>query len=101
MLRAPAVGRICTDDQKAFITIKSVSEWCKEFGVTPGAMREELDRGGYLVYQADGKPNKAMYIGQGSTIPSGLSRCYELNFNKLYYGKALALVPTTTAAEAN
>jgi hypothetical protein len=99
MLRAPAVGRICTDDQKAYITIKSVSEWCKEFGVTPGAMREELDRGGYLVYQADGKPNKAMYIGQGSTIPSGLSRCYELNFNKLYYGKALALVPTQ--AEAN
>jgi len=100
MLRAPAVGRICTDDQKAFITIKSVSEWCKEFGVAPGAMREELDRGGYLVYQADGKPNKAMYIGQGSTIPSGLSRCYELNFNKLYYGKALALVPNNTPAEA-
>jgi hypothetical protein len=100
MLRAPAVGRICTDDQKAFVTIKSVSEWCKEFGVAPSAMREELDRAGYLVYQADGTFNPRLYIGQGSTIPSGLARCYEINFNKLYYGKALALVPTTTPAEA-
>ena len=100
MLRAPAVGRICTDDQKAFVTIKSVSEWCKEFGVAPGAMREELDRAGYLVYQADGTFNPRLYIGQGSTIPSGLSRCYELNFNKLYYGKALALVPNDKPAEA-
>ena len=100
MLRAPAVGRICTDDQKAFVTIKSVSEWCKEFGVAPGAMREELDRAGYLVYQADGTFNPRMYIGQGSTIPSGLARCYELNFNKLYYGKALALVPNAPAKEA-
>jgi hypothetical protein len=100
MLRAPAVGRVCTDDQKAFVTIKSVSEWCKEFGVAPGAMREELDRAGYLVYQADGTFNPRMYIGQGSTVPSGMSRCYELNFNKLYYGKALALVPNEQATEA-
>ena len=100
ILRAPAVGRICTDDQKAFVTIKSVSEWCKEFGVAPGAMREELDRAGYLVYQADGTFNPRMYIGQGSTIPSGLARCYELNFNKLYYGKALSLVPNEQAKEA-
>jgi hypothetical protein len=100
MLRAPAVGRICTDDQKAFITIKSVSEWCKEFGVAPSAMREELDRAGYLIYQADGTFNPRMYIGQGSTVPSGMSRCYELNFNKLYYGKALALVPNDKPAEA-
>ena len=100
MLRAPAVGRICTDDQKAFVTIKSVSEWCKEFGVAPSAMREELDRAGYLVYQADGTFNPRLYIGQGSTIPSGLARCYEINFNKLYYGKALALVPNNTPAEA-
>ena len=63
-------------------------------------MREELDRAGYLVYQADGTFNPRMYIGQGSTVPSGMSRCYELNFNKLYYGKALALVPNEQLTEA-
>ena len=96
-LRAPAVGRIATDSQQAFVTVKSISDWCKEFGVAPVAIREELDRAGYLMMQADGSSSSRIYIGQGSTVPSGQSRCYELNFNKLYYGKALSLI--TEAAE--
>ena len=97
-LRAPAVGRIATDSQQAFVTVKSISDWCKEFGVAPQAMREELDRAGYLMMQADGNSSSRIYIGQGSTVPSGQARCYELNFNKLYYGKALALVPSEEEA---
>ena len=94
-LRAPAVGRIATDSQQAFVTVKSITDWCKEFGVAPAAIREELDRAGYLMMQADGSSSSRIYIGQGSTVPSGQSRCYELNFNKLFHGKALALVPDT------
>ena len=92
-LRAPAVGRIATDSEKAFVTVKSIADWCKEFGVAPAAIRDELDRAGYLMMQADGSSSSRIYIGQGSTVPSGQSRCYELNFNKLYFGTALSLVP--------
>ena len=93
MLRAPAVGRVCTDDRKAFITCASVVEWCKENSVTKADIRDELDRAGYLVYGPKGETNRSMYIGQGSTVPTGLSRCYEIKYHKLMDGVSLAEVP--------
>lgn len=94
ILRGPAIGRVCTDDKKVYVTVKSISEWCKDHGVTPAAMREELDRDGYLVHQADGTVNPRIYLGSGTTVPSGQARCYELKYHKLFDGKALALVET-------
>ena len=35
-----------------------------------------------------------MYIGQGSTIPSGMARCYELNYHKLMDGVGVGLATT-------
>jgi hypothetical protein len=99
-LRNSPAGRLCTDDKKAFITVKAVSDWCKEFSVAPAAMRDELDRAGYLVFQANGEPNRRMYIGQGSTVPTGLTRCYELKYHKLMYGVSLAEVPVQETGKA-
>ncbi len=93
-LRGPAIGRVATDDRKVYITVKAVNDWCKDHGITPSAMKEELDRGGYLMYAADGTPSHKIYLGSGSTIPSGQSRCYEIKYHKLFDGKALALVKT-------
>jgi len=94
-LRAPAIGRVCTEDKKVFITSKAVNDWCKEHGVAPTTMKEELDRGGYLVYNADGKPASKCYIGSGTTVPSGQARCYEFNYSKLFGDNApLNLVET-------
>jgi hypothetical protein len=93
-LRAPAVGRVCTEDKKVFITVKSANDWCKEHGIAPGALREEMDRGGYLIYAADGSPTQRLYIGSGTTVPSAAARCYEINYRKLFDGKALTLVQT-------
>jgi len=86
ILRAPPAGRLCTEDKKAFILVKALSDWCKESGATPASMREELEKAEYLIFQSDGKPSKRMYLGQGSTIPSGLTRCYEINYEKLMDG---------------
>ena len=86
MLRAPAVGRVCTDDKRAFFTVKAVADWCKETGVAPAAMREELGRAGYLVARSDGLNSTKMYIGVGSTVPSGQTRCYEVKYTKLMDG---------------
>lgn len=93
-LRGPAIGRVCTEDKKVYITVKAINDWCKEHGVTPTAMREELDRAGYLMYAADGTPSHKVYLGSGSTVPSGQSRCYEMKYHKLFDGKALALLKT-------
>ncbi len=84
MLRAPAIGRVATEDKKVYITSKAVNEWCKEHGVAPTVMKEELDSGGYLVYKADGKIGSKCYIGSGSTVPSGQARCYEFNYDSLF-----------------
>jgi hypothetical protein len=95
MLRAPAVGRVCIDDRKVYITAKTVNDWCKDHGVAPTTMKEELDKGGYLIYAADGSPSIKCYIGSGSTIPSGQARCYEFKYGKLFGGSApLNLVET-------
>ena len=85
MLRAPAVGRVCTEEERTFVTVKSVSDWCKDNGVAPKAMKDELSNSGYTIRQS------SMYIGQGSTVPSGLARCYELNYRKLMTGSSLVL----------
>lgn len=94
MLRGPAVGRVCTEDKKVFVAVKAVADWCKDFGVIPAALREEMDRANYLVYDAEDNPSHRIYIGAGTTVPSGQSRCYEIKYHKLFDGKALALVPT-------
>ncbi len=100
MLRAPAVGRVCIDDKKVYITAKTVNDWCKDHGVAPATMKEELDRGGYLIYAADGSPSIKCYIGSGSTIPSGQARCYEFKYGKLFGDSApLHLVKTDEGVE--
>ena len=96
LLRAPAVGRVCTEDRKVYITVKAISDWCKEFGVAPSALREEMDRANYLIYAADGNVSHRVYLGAGTTVPSGQSRCYEIKYDKLFDGKSLAIVQTDT-----
>jgi len=94
MMRGPAVGRVCTEDKKVYVTVKAIADWCKEHGVAPAALREELDRSGYLIHQADGSFNPRISLGAGTTVPSGQARCYELKYEKFFDGKALALVET-------
>lgn len=105
-LRDAAVGRVCTEDKRVYLTVKAVNDWCKENGMAPTEMREELDRAGYLLYAQDGSPSARLYIGSGSTVPSGAARCYEIKYHKLFDGKSISLVTTngsatTTAASNN
>ena len=100
ILRAPAVGRVCIDDKKVYITAKTVNDWCKDHGVAPTTMKEELDKGGYIIYAADGSPSIKCYIGSGSTVPSGQARCYEFKYSKLFGDSApLHLVKTEDGVE--
>lgn len=104
-LRAEAVGRVCTEDKKLFVTVKAVADWCKENGVTTSQLREEMDRNNYLILNGDGKPGHKIRIGSGTTVISSPTTCYELNYRKLFDGKALSavqnIVKATNRAEAN
>ena len=100
ILRAPAVGRVCIVDKKVYVTAKTVNDWCKDHGVAPTTMKDELDKGGYLIYAADGTPSSKCYIGSGSTVPSGQARCYEFKYGKLFGDSApLNLVKTEEGIE--
>jgi len=88
----PAAGRICTEDKKVFLTVKAVSDWCKENGVSPTEMRSELSRAGYLVLTSNGKPSQTVRVGSGTTIASTPASCYEINYQKLFEGRALTLL---------
>lgn len=85
--RPPAVGRICTEIKRAFVTVQSVTQWCKDNRVTPSVFKEELDRLGYIKHTADGSQTLKMYIGVGTSVPSGQAVCYELDYDKLFYGE--------------
>jgi len=105
-LRGPAVGRVCTEDKKVYVTAKAVSDWCKDNGVAPSEMRDEMDRAGYITVDADGKQSHKVRIGSGTTMPSAAATCYELNYHKLFDGTALSLVQSgggvsAKAAETN
>ncbi len=100
ILRAPAVGRICTEDKKAYITVGCVRDYCKENDIPASDMREALDADGYLVTAHGGSVARKLYIGAGSTIPSGQTWCYELQYHKLFDGKAIAIVPDISQKHA-
>ena len=53
-----------------------------------------MDRTGYLIMNTDGKPGHKVRIGSGTTVPSAPSTCYEINYRKMFDGKALSLVQT-------
>ena len=91
-LRAPAAGRVCTEDKKVYINVTAVNDYCKENNIPPSVMRDELEEEGYLLRSHDGAPSQKIYIGLGTTYPSGQSRCYEFKYHKLFDGKALAIV---------
>ena len=94
ILRAPAVGRVCTEDKKVYIAVRAMNDWCRDNGVNPGVLREEMDRQGYLIATPDGELTRKVYIGAGTTMPSGQMRCVEVKFHKLFDGKNLSVVPT-------
>lgn len=92
-LRGSAIGRVCTEDKKVFIVAKALGDFCKEHSIAPAAMKDELEKSGYLATSASGASSQRVCIGAGTTVPSGQTRCYEISYRKLFDGKALALVP--------
>ena len=100
-LRQQAVGRVCTEEKKFYVTAKYVSDWCKEHNVAVSSLREELDRDGYMIWTQDGKPSRRICIGSGTSFPSGQAWCYELQYDKVFSGRAPLQIVNNENTEEN
>ena len=94
-LRSEHVGRVAIEDKRVYINVKAVKDWCTEHGVKHNEFIKELDEGGYIRPTPDNKTSTKVYLGAGTTVASGQSRCYEIHYHKMFGSNApLHLVET-------
>lgn len=79
-LHAEAVGRVCTEDKKVYVTAKAVTDWCKENSVSPATLKDEMVRQEYMPERGTTRTS----IGRGTTVASTQTHCHELDYDKLY-----------------
>lgn len=82
--RCPPEARIAFEAKRFLVTARGLNEWCKESGVSAAFLRDALDRQGYLEHRSGEKDlTKIFRIGQGTTVTTGVGRCYELDYAKV------------------
>lgn len=86
IMREAPQARLATVDRRYIVTAKAINDWCKENDVTAGQFRDTLDKHGYILH-ISGREKTGAYsarIGMGTTHVTGVSRCYELDYSKVY-----------------
>jgi hypothetical protein len=83
-LHAEAVGRVCTEDKKVYVTAKAVTDWCNENGVPTAMIHNEMVRQGYASLCSGRIATRKITLGKGTDVPSAQARCFELDYDKLY-----------------
>jgi hypothetical protein len=96
--RHKPMARIATVDRKFIVTIHALTEWCKEYKQDYTEVRDRLRWEGYIMVE------RLEYIGKGTQVHAGRSRCFELNYDKvvgsLHAVPGIEETPVTTAAVA-
>lgn len=85
-LRHEPVARIATLDKKVYVSVRSIAEWGKQNGAEATAFRNLLDKHGYVKH-AMGRDVSGAFnfrLGGGTSIPTGASRCLELDYSKVF-----------------
>jgi hypothetical protein len=100
-IRGPVVGRVCTEDKVVYLASAAITEYCKDNGIQPSAIREEMDRANLLVPFPNGKLHHTVRLGAGTTEASTVCRAYQLNYDLLYYGKSLKLAVNNQQTKTN
>lgn len=83
----PAMARLAVGDRRLIVSVKGLSEWCKEFGgASANTVRDWMDKHGYVLHVQGREANGAFgfRLGQGTHVPTGVARCLELNYSKVY-----------------
>jgi hypothetical protein len=99
IMRGPAVGRVCIEDKKVYVVATAMRDWCATNGINQKELRDEMISSGLLVPQPGGGFTKGLYIGAGSTVLSSQTQCVELDYDKLFDGRMLAVVKNEDTTE--
>jgi len=76
-LRHSPCARIATKDRRMFVTSHAVAEWCKDHNQVVEKFRDQLKRENYIVAESQ------EYLGKGTNLHTGRSRCMEFNYAKI------------------
>jgi hypothetical protein len=108
-IEAPRQGvplaRLATGDKRFIVTAKALNDWAKEFGgASAASIRDWMDKTGYILH-IPGRESTGAWtcrIGQGTHIATGLSRCYELDYAKVFVNISEAnVVPANVVSMIN
>lgn len=86
-LRGEPLARKVTGDKRFYVAARAFQVWGKENNVAPSALRDSLDKLGYIVRttgRTDAIGGFNLRLGQGTTRTTGLARCFELDYKKLH-----------------
>lgn len=83
-LHAEAVGRVCTEDKKVYVTVKAVTDWCKENGVPTAMIHDEMVHQGYTSLCSGRIAKIKITLGKGTNVQSAQAQCLALDYDNLY-----------------
>jgi len=70
-------ARVATKDRVMLVAISALHEWCKEHKQIPEEFRKQLAVESYVIGE------HVEFLGKGTNIITGRSRCLELNYDKV------------------
>lgn len=82
------VARRALEDRLFVVTTNYVYEWCKEHRIPATDLVGSFRRLGYLV-ERDGKEQRLVSIGSGTTIARPQAMCFEFNYDKVEAADAI------------
>lgn len=82
LVRGEPLARVALDDRRFLVLRKALTDWCAEHRLLASWLIEEMDKREMLVYHNSAQTIKER-IGKGTNIPSGVSTCYELEFDRV------------------
>lgn len=102
------LARLALTDKRFIVSAKALNDWCKECGdVSSADLREWMDKHDYILHIKGRELSGAwnFRLGQGTHVTTGLTRCYELDYSKMYgrtnEGGALASVTPISGVVAD
>lgn len=79
--RGTPIARQAVEDKKLFVSVAAFNTWCRENGISPSWLRDELVRRGNIVRRAgDVDIERRECLGKGTTLPLNQTRVYELDY---------------------
>lgn len=98
IIRGEPLARMAIDDKRYVVLRKALTDWCADHRLQASWLVDEMDKRDMLVYWNGTQLTKDR-IGRGTNIPSTVSTCYELKYEKVV-GNSVTPPPTSSSTDA-